>query len=431
MYIFAEPVTEEQVVEIQGQNDAKIQEFEQKVLGLDPTRETETEDNDGEWEDIQASVQEAMDKDELSVDDPSRNQESESLNVQDAELENSELESEDDLDAKSNIDGGNDSTCITASDQEGNDIAEEEEGEISDVEDTKNQLVDNDEESNRASSAQEPEVADEEESKVAEVMQEQGANEVRTHKNPIDTTEAFEEESAVVDDPRDRESETPTGSTEATDPAPIRSEDGQHLRDGAGKGSPSSEENMDSEDPLQSTPATKGFEQAQKEGYMPPSPGEESSGSEYQIDADRPFLDSVDQETAKPTSEEAASNLLGMTLTLRNKVNGQFVHRPERMTAEDVWSIEYSLVEIPSETRAKALYEACQTRRKKKLDMPLIPEDAEVINHYLKNLRKLSSKGKAWRKEMDEQDRKKPAQVLGQAVAKEGEEGLSDQESEA
>lgn len=71
MYVFAEPVTEEQVAEIQSRNSAQVQEFERKVLNL--TRGNGSETNhaqklDPNWEKIQADVQEAMEKDELSVD---------------------------------------------------------------------------------------------------------------------------------------------------------------------------------------------------------------------------------------------------------------------------------------------------------------------------------------------------------------------------
>ena len=73
MYIFAEPVTEEQIQSIQSQNHEKVVAFQNKLLGLEDEvsesdqHKTETE----KWAVIQAGVQEAMIKDEMSVINPS------------------------------------------------------------------------------------------------------------------------------------------------------------------------------------------------------------------------------------------------------------------------------------------------------------------------------------------------------------------------
>ena len=104
-----------------------------------------------------------------------------------------------------------------------------------------------------------------------------------------------------------------------------------------------------------------------------------------------------------------------MTLTLRNKVNGQYVLRPVDMTAEDKWEVEYSLVEVPEQSRAKALYEACQVRRQKKFGDEAAPEgQEEVLSGYVKRLREMSANGKVWRKEMEEKEKGDPIKVLTQ-----------------
>ena len=123
--------------------------------------------------------------------------------------------------------------------------------------------------------------------------------------------------------------------------------------------------------------------------------------------ADAPFLEEIDQ-TAGPLRD-----VLAMTLTVRNKVNGSFVLRPENITAADRWSLEYSLVDVPDAGRARALYEACRARRKKKLDAPMPVEDEAMMNYYMRNLRTLSEQGRQWRKDMDEKDRGRPVQILG------------------
>ena len=120
-----------------------------------------------------------------------------------------------------------------------------------------------------------------------------------------------------------------------------------------------------------------------------------------------------------------------MTLTIRNKVNGKFVLRPERLTAGDQWSIEYSLTEVDTETRARALYKACQGRRKKKHDKMETKNDEERLTGFLRRLRDLSMQGRKWRARQDEEDTKKPMQVLGDVIGeRSGEAVRSEQKSD-
>lgn len=64
MYVFAEPVTDEQIHKLQSRNDGKIENFERELLGLHP-EDSEAE----EWDEIRAKVQESMDRDEAGNDD--------------------------------------------------------------------------------------------------------------------------------------------------------------------------------------------------------------------------------------------------------------------------------------------------------------------------------------------------------------------------
>ena len=69
MYIFAEPVTEEQVAKIQNANLEEAQEFERGVLGRDPKQEDAPK-----WADLQANVEEAMNRDQLSLEEVSESE---------------------------------------------------------------------------------------------------------------------------------------------------------------------------------------------------------------------------------------------------------------------------------------------------------------------------------------------------------------------
>jgi len=143
-----------------------------------------------------------------------------------------------------------------------------------------------------------------------------------------------------------------------------------------------------------------------------------SSNSE--LDSDHPEADSAYLD-AQPTPSDAEPNILAMTLTLRNKINNSYVLRPEKITAEDKWSIEYSLSDIPDARRAQALYEACQTRRKKKMESNEVKREEEGLSWYLRNLRELSRKGVEWRKGVDEKDRANRVWVLGREEKEKGE----------
>ena len=64
MYIFAEPIEEEEVDKIQATNKAKIEEFESRVLGL-VNDDMSDERRQAEWESLRAEVEQSMERDEV------------------------------------------------------------------------------------------------------------------------------------------------------------------------------------------------------------------------------------------------------------------------------------------------------------------------------------------------------------------------------
>lgn len=314
MYIFAEPVTEEQVEEIQSHNTAKIQEFERNILGLvrgKASSMVNTREDDPKWENIRADVQEAMDKDELSVDESGQNE----------EAINKDLEGS-------------------------------------------------------GSAPDRP------------MVSEKGA--LYDRKSPVDANDD------VIVPPIGSEGDDRDSGHDEVDREEERKEE-----DEVDKG----QDTVEVTEPLNAKDGTNSSPEAQSSDAL-----NEDGQQEYQTHADQPFLDSIDQEAAKADidAESSSEDILAMTLTLRNKVNGEDVLRPENMTAADKWSVEYSLVEVAVPSRARALYKACQTRRSKKME----PEDSDVVSGYVQKLRNLSANGRAWRKEQDKRDEKEPVQVL-------------------
>lgn len=141
--------------------------------------------------------------------------------------------------------------------------------------------------------------------------------------------------------------------------------------------------------------------------------------------ADREFLSSLKKKSRE--EEESYKPLLAMTLTVRSRVNGSYVERPERLKPDDDWQAEYALAEIPKMSRAWALYEATKARRKKVFDRVRgdkkegeneESKQAKFSNDYIEMLRELARKGRRLRDNIDlvELDREKV--VFGEPYGK-------------
>jgi hypothetical protein len=107
----------------------------------------------------------------------------------------------------------------------------------------------------------------------------------------------------------------------------------------------------------------------------------------------------VSADDAPAADDEARGPLMGWTLTVRSKVNGGYVDRPRKITAEDEWKLEYHIQEIPEESRWR-LYNAVKDRRH-----GLIGLDTEEVDKSLQNYRNLiqrfSNRGREWREAQD------------------------------
>ena len=421
MYIFAEPVTEEQVADIQGQNDAKIQEFERNILGLNRDDQSEnqtSQDDDGKWENIQASVQEAMDKDEISIDDINQIQESQDRDLEqdDSATRRYGVIEEGPLYANRNQVAIDEQQSTAMDSEKDRDIEEEGIGGTEEVTKVMNE--------GQGGESLDEAVDEEHNVRGAEQNRERS---VTCYRENVE--EQIREDGPGAEDDAGTDqslAESALGGAEVSTKTESAADD--EIQDHQLREDLKDEKEAETHN----APVNKkDTESAERAAYTPLIPGEATSDKGHRSEADSPFLDAMDQEKAQ-SDTSPSSEILAMTLTLRNKVNNKYVLRPENLTAGDVWSIEYDLVEVPTQQKARALYEACQVRRKKKLDAPVATEDAEVVNHYLANLRKMSKRGRGWRREMDERDSKMPVQVLGRGFnQEEGEGDLSDQEPEA
>ena len=425
MYIFAEPVTEEKVAEIQSHNEAKVKEFERKIFGLtsDEAVSQETEEDDAKWENIQADVRETMDMDELSIEQPNgedvEHDDSENNRVasngrgisgegvsyaireevrEDDEVTAAAAESEDDEDDE----------LVDSEEDEG---AEENDGEkLEESTDEADEEQDLDEESlEEAEDNKGGDNEDVQEANKSEIQEESKGDDGEEEAGAEESTD-FDQEDSQADDQ----------STSAADKDHADVQGNKELQTEGNEQEPLPAGLADRATP----PIDHRKQDAGEDAHGYTSPVSSEALADPPIEADKAFLNKVTEEFSY-TDAAASQNpdILAMTLTIRNKVNGKFVLRPERLTAEDKWSIEYSLTEVDTETRARALYKACQGRRKKKYDKMETRNDEERLTGFLRRLRDLSMQGRKWRARQDKEDTKKPVQILGDEIGERSGEG--------
>ena len=394
MYIFAEPVEEEQIQEIQESSKAVVEEFERRVLGL---HKTEEEEKKAEWDSLRAKVEASIERDELDIQELRSIAEtviedseifgSDSVSVEEKEkliselLESADFGENEEAGHMEGVDRGNfgeDGIDGASAASEGEDVDEEEVD-----------IAEEDEELDNDSNG--PEQADAEDT-LEQISTNEASElqEVRRSRNLVDleSTETVEEElqnkaSEDADNIEDGDS-VGTDNTELIEEEFVADEIAEE------------DETPDSTDVEEPT-AT----EAEDVTEEVPSAEEENTLAGQEISSTEP-----------PTSPpENLPEVLAMTLTIRNKVNGKYVDRPKYLGLGDKWTVEYSLTDVAPE-RTRTLYDACKRRRASALSNARQKENNAWNNRYLEKLRRLSQKGREWRESQDEIDETEPLKVL-------------------
>ncbi|KAF1981155.1 Pet127-domain-containing protein [Aulographum hederae CBS 113979] len=127
----------------------------------------------------------------------------------------------------------------------------------------------------------------------------------------------------------------------------------------------------------------------------------EIEAADGQNGSDR-LLDKKSTRNTKASSKGNARQLLGMTVTIRNNVNGKYVARPINLTKDDSWTVEYSICEI-EDKMARTTYETARRQRRKQLSED---RDDTALDWYRRRLVQLTQGGRKWRLKQDEIDRK-------------------------
>lgn len=420
MYIFAEPMEEEDIQRIQDTNKAEIEAFESRVLGLHGDKATAEEQleerKDAEWENLRAKIEESMENDEYEIKSAKEIAESllEHHDVTGLTLDEVEQRVEEFLSTSSYNEHGEDEAIgenenklwkeeeNVDADEEGDDIIEggeeiehdaDMEKTTADVDEDADEENDDDdiEEEENEEEDEEEEEEDEEEEDDEEAVEKDSEIEVEAVNDDAktgDLTGIATEESVIQEgllvDPAEETSEAQQDNDESLDadirePELVENED--VLVDSAEE---ALDVNETSDEVSNSDESTADESQASKDT-------DENSDKTLVNDVESTLLE-----------EDKPKEILAMHLAIRNKVNGEYTVRPEHLKASDNWTVEYALSEIPDPEKAMNLYKACQTRRKtalRKSDEPDNKWAEERNNKFIANLKDLARKGRSWRQQ--------------------------------
>lgn len=119
----------------------------------------------------------------------------------------------------------------------------------------------------------------------------------------------------------------------------------------------------------------------------------------------------VDTPAPGSDGEPATKPVLGMILTIRNKVNGKYVQRPEKLTASEKWNVEYTMDEVAAE-KVQDVYEALKRRRHTAFYKD--PARDTFKTAFDGQLKHYSKAGERFREEETKAARELPVHVVGQ-----------------
>ncbi|KAI1180892.1 Pet127-domain-containing protein [Nemania sp. FL0916] len=102
--------------------------------------------------------------------------------------------------------------------------------------------------------------------------------------------------------------------------------------------------------------------------------------------------------------------LLGLTLTIKNKVNDRYISRPNKLEQSDKWTVEYEIQEVEG-ARAQKIYEQTKLRRRRALES--VDKDAEWYKMWQGALQTLSQSGREFREEETRIMKDLPVHILG------------------
>jgi hypothetical protein len=438
MYVFAKPVTQEQIEEVQNKNKAQVEAFERNMMGLNPEVKDEVEDEtppvqedekgpeeDEEtsldvWEDMRLKVEEVLENDEQGenfVRDA----------IEDA-LEESGLLRTESVEEKQRYLNALMKAVVSEGEAEEVDDANKNTGELSiggdghdsseAVQDTPIQTEPVEEADTRRPDIQEAE----QESAGQELVESEADGDAVPHEPDASSKQPPLKDLIIRLAAKSRASSTGHGEN-SPNQKDDESSDWQRLRR--------------FEEILHQM-----VEKTQEPAVSPP-PEQSSSDEDLSTTAQTPPSEEPSQEDSSDaaTSQESPSSdptpasepidtiakgeeVMGMIVTIRNKVDGKFVPRPEDLTKKSSWVVHYAIEELAKD-RASRLYAQTVERRRKAMEKTT--DTGEWSNRFKGKLDELSKKGRGFRRVENDKAKLYPVYVYGSDKPLKWEEVFSDQ----
>lgn len=364
MYIFAEPLEEDEIDRIQTTNSAEIAAFEKRVLNLiDAAGDQQSleERKSAEWEILRSKVESSIEEDEMDIQ--------EMRDIAETLLAESEYWDDLSLEEKEK--------CIEAlvkssTFNEGPDEQNLNESHLVDSEDGTSKFGDEIPEDDTV--VQEEYTDEQDDTKMAEEEEVSNKEEQLIDQDISPGNDSSFENGIAAD--------KATTDEEMAEPNDSRADNKPQSNDKV------SSSYVSLDHPVQATLEDK-----------------QSSTNESITPGDEPVKDST-----KPPVKD----VLAMTLVIRNLVDGEYVARPlDLKNGDKKWTVEYALADVEQQDRAQLLYTACKRRRYEVLATTKKDKDAWGMA-YVDNLKKLSQVGRRWREKQDNMDSKRPTIVLGE-----------------
>ncbi|KAF2404484.1 Pet127-domain-containing protein [Trichodelitschia bisporula] len=122
------------------------------------------------------------------------------------------------------------------------------------------------------------------------------------------------------------------------------------------------------------------------------------------------WLEELDDVSPKDDNRtvKQAPEILAMTLSIQNRVDGELVDRPEGLFPENNWEVQYALKEEKGPERAWNLYAMCQTRKYRAWKSTFGAWD----EGFMAGIKRACESGRQWRAEEERLTKGQPPKVF-------------------
>ncbi|KAM0332938.1 hypothetical protein ACHAQA_001594 [Verticillium albo-atrum] len=423
-YIFARPVTAEEVAQVQNSNQAAVADFERRLMGIEqeeveaeaaeldiepqPSQEEEIVDSPEEtrqqtldfWEEMQDKVEEAVENDALGVSHvreaiQSALEQSGLLKARSAEEAQSYVESL--LDALTRSQASDASKTAEAEDDFPA-VSSELSSPDTVIEGSAGGLSVSEGEQARLESSEESQPSVEDAEPVSAAL------ESSTRSSDLSLKELILRVAERIDGRPEADESSLTSEEAASDMSKLGEFERLLVK---------LVETKNVKSPSEA--AEDGAAQAASPEAASAETAADAAPEASATDETAPAPDQQQQQPEEPLEDIVGDEILGMHLTVRNKVDNKYVERPERRKDRGPgplrWTLEYSIEEIPAQS-AKRIYQSIQTRRKKALQSDSDDRSNQWRQMWQGKLEDMSQRGRKFRQREDAHGRKNPVHLF-------------------